>query len=199
MDHLVRLKNVTRRAVQSWGRASWKRALWNREFSAGRWDHLLDTSGDCIYRYVENYATHGDILDLGCGTGNTANELAYVAYDTYTGVDISDVALAKASERSGANGRQHKNRFVESDIAAYEPDRTYRVILFRESLNYIPIARIVDVLRRYRAWLAPDGVFIVRLYDRNKYHSIVRLIREDFHVVEVFLPQDSVTIVMVFK
>ena len=42
------------------------------------------------------------VADLGCGPGNTANELAETAYRNYIGVDISEEALAKAARRTDA-------------------------------------------------------------------------------------------------
>jgi hypothetical protein len=52
-----------------------KKALWNMEFSGGKWNFIDETSGDCVYAHLEKHARGGDILDLGCGPGNTANEL----------------------------------------------------------------------------------------------------------------------------
>ena len=69
----------------------------------------------------KKYAQNGNILDLGCGPGNTANELASDVYRSYVGVDISEAALAKAVRRSKENGRQGKNSFVVSDFLAYKP------------------------------------------------------------------------------
>ena len=63
----------------------------------------------------------GVAVDLGCGPGNTANELAGEAYGTYVGVDISEAALEKGRRRSEKNGRGSKNSFVQGDFIGYEP------------------------------------------------------------------------------
>src|ERR1700674_5764890 len=88
-----RVRNVSRGLLQRYGTESMKRALWNSEFMGGRWNCLDDTSGDCVYPYVEKYARNGSILDLGCGSGNTGIELDVTAYQQYVGVDISDAAI----------------------------------------------------------------------------------------------------------
>lgn len=199
MRVVSRAQNLWRRVLQSWGTEDVKRRMWNREFGVGSWDHLGETPGDCVYRYVEKYASGGDILDLGCGSGNTGNELDASAYGTYLGVDISDVAIEKAFARSREAGRARKNRYVQADIVKYRPERTYRVILFRESLNYVPRARIVGMLRRYGNYLTEEGVLVVRLYDRTRYRAIQRLLQRNFNIVEEFLAEDSNAIVLVFK
>ena len=199
MRPTIRIRNVMRRAVQSWGSSSVKQALWNKEFAEGTWDHLAETPGDCVYRYIERYAQNGDILDLGCGSGNTGNEIASAAYRSYTGIDISDVAIKKAIRRSELSGRRAKNRYVQSDIATYVPQGTFSVILLRESLNYIPGRDVAGMLRRYRNYLQEHGTFIVRLYDRHRHEAIHRLIRRNFRVIEEFLPEDAPTIVVVFR
>ena len=192
-------KNVFRRILQSWGSAWMKRIMWNKEFSEGRWDSLAETPGDCIYRYVEKYSQDGNILDLGCGSGNTGNELDCDAYQSYTGVDISDVAIQKASTRSELSGRSTKNRYYQSDIMTYAPQGAYRVILFREILNYVPHINISGMLQRYQKYLDGRGVFIIRLYDPQKYKAVLEIIRANFHVLEEFLPEDLSAVVVVFR
>ncbi len=177
MTMASKVRNVWRRVRQSWGSGDVKRAMWNQEFGQGHWDHLGDTPGDCVYRFVEKYACGGDILDLGCGSGNTGNELDDSTYRAYLGVDISDVAIEKASDRSRKTGRTSKNQYVQADIVDYLPEDIYCVILFRESLNYVPRAKMVGMLRRYVGYLAEGGVIIVRLYDRDRYRAIQEIVK----------------------
>src|SRR5208282_1696992 len=153
-------KNFIRGRVQKWGWAGLKGRLWDREFAEGRWDFIEKTAGDPVYQCVGNYCKHGRILDLGCGSGNTGCELDDNAYHDYTGVDISEVALATARQRSNELQRAGKNRYFQSDILSYAPDQTYDVILFRESIYYVPEGRIKGMLERYSNYLKPDGVFI---------------------------------------
>jgi len=169
---------------QAWGTPSMKRELWNREFAEGRWDFIANTSGDAIYGYVEKYCRNGSILDLGCGSGNTGCELNIDSYREYTGVDISDVALRTASERSQTSGRANKNQYVQHDIASYSPARKYRVILFRESIYYIPRIKIKRMLERYARHLEPGGVFIVRWHDGKVGAQIVDLLEGEFQFLE---------------
>ena len=99
--------------------------------------------------YLERYAQGGSILDLGCGPGNTANELAAESYRTYLGVDISEAALEKGRRRSGKNGRGSKKSFVQGDFIGYQPAGQFDVILFRESMYHVPVPRIKPVLEHY--------------------------------------------------
>src|ERR1022692_3182217 len=100
-----------RGALLSYGPQTLKKIVWNKEFAEGTWSFIDNTAGDCIYPFLEKYAQSGSILDLGCGPGNTANELDPKSYSTYLGVDISEEALAKAIRRTTSSGRPEKNRF----------------------------------------------------------------------------------------
>ena|ERR1043166_5677762 len=193
-----KIKNTIRRFLHGWGSNVVKRELWNEEFATGRWDHIDKTADDCVYSFIEKYARAGNILDLGCGSGNTGSELKASSYRNYTGVDISDVATAKARKRSEECGRATKNRYLESNIFSYIPMRKYEVILFRESIYYVPPMRIRKMLKRYSQYLASDGVFIVRMYDRRKYLSIIETIEKNFHVLEKSRPEGLESIVIVF-
>ena len=148
----------------SYGPTKFKKALWDKEFSSDKWDFIDDTASDCVYPHLAKYARGGDILDLGCGPGNTANELAQSAYTTYVGVDISESALAKAVKRTNENGRASKNAFVCSDFLGYMPTKDFDVILFRESMYHVPYGSVLELLDKYSKYLKSDGVFIVRLY-----------------------------------
>ena len=178
--------------LTSYGPSSIKKKLWDRDFSSGKWDFIDDTAGDCVYSFLEKYANHGNILDLGCGPGNTANELTSDAYKTYIGVDISAAALEKAVRRTKENGRADKNSFVVSDFLGYAPTQDFDIILFRESLYHVPYGQVKPILDKYSKHLKTGGVFIVRLYAGDERPGVIKprvirkmdLIKNNFDIVE---------------
>jgi SAM-dependent methyltransferase len=159
-----RCARFVRGFVLSYGPSSIKRRLWDKEYSGDKWDFADSTVGDCVYNHLERHSANGNVLDIGCGSGNTAVEVAADAYQTYVGVDISEAALAKARKRSAETGRQEKNRFVCADFLTYVPSGQFDVILFRESMYHVPVGRVKATLNSYSKYLRPGGVFIVRLY-----------------------------------
>jgi SAM-dependent methyltransferase len=192
--------NALRSLVQTYGTPTAKRRLWNAEFGRGRWKSLESTTGDRVYSYLEKYADKGRILDLGCGSGSTANEIDVAAYASYLGVDIADVALDRARTRSEENGRGAKNAFHQSDIESYVPQGQFEVILFRDSLYYLQRSAIVPTLRRYAQYLSGAGVFIVRLANGSTaYAPIVRDIEQNFALVERARFMDPDALVLVFR
>ena len=200
MQTTQRLRNILRTIVQTYGNDAARRYLWNAEFAGGKWECLTTTAGDCVYPYIEKYARNGRILDLGCGSGNTANELTVACYRDYTGVDISDVALETARQRSEAGGRLGKCRYVRSDISTYQPTGQYDVILFRDSIYYVAWARIPALLARYAHHLRDDGVFIVRMWNgTGKYRPIAQAIEDGFDVVDRYDSDAAQAIVLVFR
>lgn len=178
--------------IMSYGPSGIKKKLWDKEFSSTKWDFIDNTAGDCVYPFLEKYANHGNILDLGCGPGNTANELAADAYQSYIGVDISEAALAKATKRTQENGRAGKNSFVNSDFLGYNPPHEFDIILFRESLYHVPYGQVLPILKKFSKNLKSTGVFIVRLYAGDHRPGVIKtrvtakldLIKREFDVVE---------------
>lgn len=161
IDRSVRF---ARGALLSFGPEFLKKRVWDKEYRNNKWHFADNTVGDCVYAHLERFARGGAILDLGCGSGNTATELAEGCYKTYTGVDISEEALAMAKRRSIDCGRGQKNSFVRSDFLKFSPTEQYDVILFRESMYHIPINTIPVILDKFARHLKADGVFIVRLF-----------------------------------
>jgi 2-polyprenyl-3-methyl-5-hydroxy-6-metoxy-1,4-benzoquinol methylase len=154
---------ILRGLIKRFGPSKVKRILWDQEFSGTHWDFIDDTAGDCVYPHLEKHLRNGSILDLGCGPGNTANELAAASYISYVGVDISEAALAKARKRTEENGRDGKNSFACSDFLGYRPTQPFDVILFRESMYHVPLARVKPILDYFSQHLKDEGVFIVRM------------------------------------
>jgi SAM-dependent methyltransferase len=187
-----RTMTFVRGFIMSYGPSGIKKKLWDKEFSSTKWDFIDNTAGDCVYPYLEKYARNGNILDLGCGPGNTANELAEGVYQTYIGVDISEAALAKAAKRTQENGRASKNSFVNSDFLGYHPTQEFDIILFRESLYHVPFGQILPILKKFSQNLKNTGVFIVRLYAGDHRPGVIKtrvtakldLIRREFDIVE---------------
>jgi len=188
-----RMANFLVAGLKSYGPSGVKKLLWDKEFTGSKWNFIDNTAGNCVYPNLEKYAKNGSILDLGCGPGNTANELAVTAYESYVGVDISDVALEKARKRTVENGRQGKNVFFQGDFIKFQPNQKFDVILFRESMYHVPIGEIKSILNHYANCLKKDGVFIVRMgisdaerdgEEKPRPAAMVRIMETEFDVVE---------------
>jgi len=193
-------RNVLRRMLQQYGTSDLKKRLWNREFARGRWDCPERRPGDCVYPYVEKYARGGSILDLGCGSGNTGSELDATTYRHYTGVDISTVAIENARRRTEGKSAPDRSRYVQSDIFSYVPTQPYDVILFQDSIYYVPWRKITAMLDRYSKYLNEGGVFIVRMWDESdKYRSVLDIIESAFEVVEKHLAEGPKAVVLIFR
>jgi len=199
-----RTLRFTRGFLLSYGPTPVKKFFWNREFSNGKWNFIDNTAGDCVYSHLERFAANRTVLDLGCGPGNTANELAPV-YRKYLGMDISEEALAKARRRSERNGRVEMNSFEQGDFLSYVPPQKFDVILFREAMYHVPLGKVKIILDRFSEYLADDGVFIVRLYvlengkTKSRPSAMIGIMENEFDVVEKGFYKDSGATVIVFR
>lgn len=193
-----RIRNMIRGALQRYGSVSVRRFIWNHEYRVGRWNSLDSMPADCVYPYIEKYARNGNILDLGCGPGTTGLELNL--YDSYTGVDICDLAIEKARIRTDANHRSERNSYLQSDLLTYIPNWQYDVIFFGDSIYYFSLERSIEILNRYSQYLKSHGVFIIRTWiDNEKHRNMVRSIETLFDVLEKGLFADSQIAVIVFR
>jgi biofilm PGA synthesis N-glycosyltransferase PgaC len=188
----IRRKFGMRGIRQLWGTANMKRKLWDREYESGSWTHCEETPGAWVYGFVEKHCRGGSILDLGCGAGNTGNELDANSYGHYTGVDVSEVAVLKATDRSGRNGRAFKNTYVQGDIVSYIPTEKHDVILFRESVYNIPRSRMKATLDGYARHLTRDGVLVVYVSrDGTKnVRELVGWIEANYRIIEKHVRED---------
>jgi SAM-dependent methyltransferase len=186
--------------TKRWGSETAKRRVWDAEYSSGKWD----SSGakrlavrDPIYEFLDRYGLGARILDLGCGTGLTALEMT-ASFREYVGVDVSDVAIATANREASLDSTYAgKTRFCVGDISDFAPVGEFDVILFRESIYYLPTHQIKKTLDHYGSFLSEKGVLIFRLCNRSKYSSIIDLLDRSLRVREKFTPEDSKTAILV--
>ena len=201
-----RTLRFTRGFLLSYGPTPIKKVFWDQEFSSGKWDFIDDTAGDCVYGHLDRFAVNKSVLDLGCGPGNTANEMA-PGYQKYVGVDIAEEALVKGRKRSERNGRASKNSFEQGDFLSYAPRQKFDVILFREAMYHVPLGKVKDTLDRYSKYLKDGGVFIVRMYlidtktrqSKSRPIAMIGIMEKEFQVVEKTHYDEPGATVIVFR
>jgi 2-polyprenyl-3-methyl-5-hydroxy-6-metoxy-1,4-benzoquinol methylase len=105
----------------------------------------------------------GRALDLACGEGQNAIWLATLGWEV-TGVDYSEVAIAKARARAERE-RMHVE-FVCADLLEYEPEPgSYDLVVLM--YFHLPPDELHTVLGRAEAALADGGTIVVIGHDRT--------------------------------
>ena len=133
-----------------------------KRYASGRWDYLADVSEAHRYSLIIGCADlykgpERAILDVGGGEGILQRRMAY---GRYVGVDVNAEAIRRAQPRANAN-----TEFHVAPGESFEPSGSFDVIVFNESLYYIP--KPLEVFERYRRWLKPDGIMIVCNFQTN--------------------------------
>jgi SAM-dependent methyltransferase len=116
-----------------------------------------------VRRVLENVPPDATILDLGCGNGNVAAELAKQGFaGSYTGVDFSEGLLDAARKRASGNNFH----FVQADLTALDEktldQRPFGLIFSFATLHHIPSREVrLNFLGRVRSLLADGGLFVL--------------------------------------
>jgi SAM-dependent methyltransferase len=105
-----------------------------------RWD---------MYKRFEYTLAHAEpirgrtFLDVGCGTGRYALELARRGARRVVGIDISGKMVETCRERAHAGNLQDVCSFVQADLLTYQPDARFDVCIGIGLFDYIKDARPV--------------------------------------------------------
>ncbi len=138
-----------------------KRDQWDRKYAAV--ESLWAARPNRFLASETEELTPGRALDLACGEGQNAIWLGSLGWDV-TGVDFSEVAIAKARARAERDGVSVT--FVCADLLEYDPEPSaFDLILLL--YFHLPPAELHDVLARAERALAPGGTLLVVGHDRT--------------------------------
>lgn len=114
----------------------------------------------------------GLVLDLGCGTGSMAEELAKRGYDMI-GVDNAADMLEIAMEKRMESG--YDILYLLQDMREFELYGTVRgIVSVCDSVNYITDPEdLLDVFDLVNNYLDPQGIFIFDFNTEYKYREIL--------------------------
>jgi SAM-dependent methyltransferase len=161
-------------------------------YKSGRW--LFDDCSKELIAAIEQYASKGNILILGCGTASIVSYLNQDKFEYLLGVDLSPVAIAKSRDRCG----NYKIHFQVGDMLEYRCERKYDVILFSESLYCVTATQRESLLKKLSQNLSVGGRIIVTLYDAKRYMNIIEMIRDVFVVTKEEKMEGTERYLMVF-
>ena len=81
-----------------------------------------------------------------------------------------------------------------------KPSRKYDVILYGDSIYYVPPRRIPAMLNRYSRYLTAEGAFVARIFDvSGKRQRVLDIIESHFEVVEKLHDAETQVCVIVFR
>jgi ubiquinone/menaquinone biosynthesis C-methylase UbiE len=97
------------------------------------------------------------VLDIGCGSGNTACLIAQQYKSQVVGIDISEVMIAQAEQRAQRQGVTDKVEFRVADVfqLPYE-DSTFDVVLAESVLTPLPGDKLLGLKEMVRV-IYPGG------------------------------------------
>lgn len=150
----------------------------DEKYRRGDWNFKGESS-DELPSVIRKHLRGGDLLVLGCGGASILDSFEPAAFTSVLGVDLSTEAVRLASRFARNN-----IVFQVGDMVTFQCPKDYDVILFSESLYYVPSSRQEELLKRLAGHLKPGGVFIVTLAQAKRYHAIIELIRRSFNVLE---------------
>ncbi len=143
-------------------------------------------------QYLTDLFLHfgGDIrsvLDLACGTGETAKHLAAGGYSV-TGLDLSDEMLTIAASKNIPNAAFYQGNMSDFRL----PEKCDACVCMLDSLNHLPnIQAVLDCFQCVFNALTPDGLFIFDVNTIYKHQQVLGNNAFVFDEEEYFLAWDN--------
>lgn len=128
-------------------------------------------------------SANGKTLELGCGTGRVLIPAARAGC-AIVGLDISEHMLSKCREKLTFEPEevQRRVRLVKGDMTDFNLNERFALITipFRPFQHLIATADQIACLKRVRQHIAPDGKFILEVFQTN-----ARRIHDEMYLKEL--------------
>lgn len=164
--------------VVKYGPLKLRSIAFDEKYRQGHWCFKSGGAAD-LSSVVQQYLRHGDLLIMGCGGAGFLESLEPRAFNSVLGIDLSREAILLASRFVSDNVS-----FQLADMVTYQCLQPYDVILFSESLYYVPLADQKSFLERLSVHLRHGGVFIATFAQAKRYRKMIEGIRKGFSVIE---------------
>jgi len=117
-----------------------------------------------VHSLIKSFSPNAEtILELGCGTGIHASQLASLGY-TISGIDRSKSMLERANRRKNEmqNSISSKISFSEGDIRTYNASQTFDIVIsLFHVMSYLETNKDIEqTIQTARKHLKKDGFFI---------------------------------------
>lgn len=142
-----------------------QRERWNHKYRKGHCEGYKDDAEvprlDAVARMLCKHTTRPRVLEMGSGEALLQRRLTADDYTRWLGVDLSDVVIEKAQQFSSP-----QVDYQVANMLEFQTTEQFDAILFTECINYVEQRDLV--LRRYFPFLAPQGVFILSVYQQMR-------------------------------
>ena len=165
----------------------------DEKYGQGGWNFPAAGENE-LAAVVDRYLGAGDLLIMGCGGASILEGLDTKGLSSVLGIDISGEAIRLADHFASS-----RVSFLQTDMVKFVCPRSYDVILFSESLYYVPAAQREPLLQRLAEHLKPGGVIVATFSQAKRYRKIIRNIRRQFATIEARTFSASTRYLMVFR
>lgn len=171
----------------------WTKSSWDTAYDNGQLDYFSGLSERSRYSVLLGYLTYlqesnqnmlGHVLDIGCGNGVLYSRAADIQHASWTGIDLSTIAIEEAQDRADKLERENAT-FYSDDLLNTDKipmDTYYDVIIINEVLNMSDNPK--RILELCQQALRPDGFLVISAWRHRGDRGIWKMTKSNFRIID---------------
>ena len=149
-----------------------KRHAWNLKYGLLGYPRFVAPE-DALQFLKTGLSDNQNILELGCGRGALLQGLRSAGWlGTYCGVDISARAIRDARKL-----HDQRSAWSVSAFESFQSQFQWDAVAMIESICYVKLALVPELLTRIMGMLKDEGFLLVRLHDIEKHRAYINEMR----------------------
>ena len=119
-----------------------------------------------VIKFSKLIPKYGDVLDLGCGSGNNSLFLAKRGFKVIA-IDMSSKKLLELKNEAKKKSLLNKINIINANLNDFKFHKIYSAIISTNTLHFLQKNKVLEIIKNMKNFTIKNGLNIVSVFTKN--------------------------------